>query len=115
MGKLRENVILSGATTMHNGFAQRLGAEITPNISERFVRGYFRSELGLKDRYESTMGTLVRRYAQFDDAVIAPSDRKYSAWIGGSVLASLDTFSEKWIAKEEYDENGPSIVHRKCT
>ena len=39
---------------------------------------------------------------------------KPSVWIGGSILASLSTFQQMWITKEEYDEAGPSIVHRKC-
>ena len=39
----------------------------------------------------------------------------YGAWHGGSILASLSTFEEMWITKDEYDESGPSIVHRKCT
>ena len=31
-----------------------------------------------------------------------------------SILASLSTFQQMWISKAEYDESGPSIVHRKC-
>ncbi|KAF6029176.1 hypothetical protein EB796_012522 [Bugula neritina] len=46
--------------------------------------------------------------------IIAPPERKYSVWIGGSILASLSTFQQMWISKAEYDESGPSIVHRKC-
>ena len=46
--------------------------------------------------------------------VIAPPERKYSVWIGGSILGSLSTFHDMWITKEEYDESGPAIVHRKC-
>jgi actin-related protein len=46
--------------------------------------------------------------------VVAPPERKYSVWIGGSILASLSTFQQMWINKTEYDETGPSIVHRKC-
>lgn len=46
--------------------------------------------------------------------VVALPERKYLAWLGGSVLASLSTFQQMWIAKEEYDEAGPSVVHRKC-
>ena len=46
--------------------------------------------------------------------VIALADRKYSAWLGGSMMASLPSFKEKWITKEEYDEEGPRIVHKKC-
>merc|ERR1719410_276569 len=41
-------------------------------------------------------------------------ERKYSVWIGGSILASLSTFQQMWISKQEYDECGPAIVHRKC-
>ncbi|TYH60984.1 hypothetical protein ES332_D07G017800v1 [Gossypium tomentosum] len=46
--------------------------------------------------------------------VIASPDRKYSVWIGGSILASLSTFEQMWITKEEYMESGSSIVHMKC-
>merc|ERR1712039_207588 len=47
--------------------------------------------------------------------IIAPPERKYSVWIGGSILSSLSTFEEMWVTKDEYDESGPGIVHRKCT
>jgi len=46
--------------------------------------------------------------------IVAPPERKYSVWIGGSILASLSTFQQMWISKQEYDESGPHIVHRKC-
>ena len=46
--------------------------------------------------------------------VVAPPERKYSVWIGGSILSSLSTFQQMWISKAEYDESGPTIVHRKC-
>ncbi|EFC44855.1 hypothetical protein NAEGRDRAFT_48860 [Naegleria gruberi] len=46
--------------------------------------------------------------------VVAPPERKYSNWIGGSILASLSTFQHMWITNEEYEEAGPCIVHRKC-
>ena len=29
--------------------------------------------------------------------IIAPPERKYSVWIGGSILASLSTFQQMWI------------------
>jgi actin beta/gamma 1 len=46
--------------------------------------------------------------------VITPPERKYSVWIGGSILGSLSTFQQMWITKQEYDEGGANIVHRKC-
>ena len=41
-----------------------------------------------------------------------PPERKYSVWIGGSILSSLSTFGNMWCSKQEYDESGPGIVHR---
>ena len=46
--------------------------------------------------------------------ILAPPERKYSVWIGGSILASLSTFQQMWISKQEYDEGGPQVVQRKC-
>jgi len=82
---LYANIVLSGGTTMFDGIADRLSKEITALAP-------------------STMKIKV----------VAPPERKYSVWIGGSILASLSTFGQMWISKNEYDEAGPSIVHRKC-
>ena len=38
----------------------------------------------------------------------------HMAWYGGSILAALQTYRSMWIFKNEYDESGPTIVHRKC-
>jgi actin-related protein len=46
--------------------------------------------------------------------VIAQKDRYLSVWSGGSILTSLSMFESQWITKQEYEENGPEIVHRKC-
>lgn len=46
--------------------------------------------------------------------VVAPPERKYSVWVGGAILTSLSTFHHMWISHAEYDDIGPSIVHRKC-
>jgi actin beta/gamma 1 len=82
---LYANIVLSGGTTMFQGIADRLTKEITALAP-------------------STMKIKV----------VAPPERKYSVWIGGSILSSLSTFQQMWISKQEYDESGPSIVHRKC-
>ncbi|KAF5302109.1 hypothetical protein FQR65_LT08660 [Abscondita terminalis] len=82
---LYANTVLSGGTTMYPGIADRMQKEIIALAP-------------------STMKIKI----------IAPPERKYSVWIGGSILASLSTFQQMWISKQEYDESGPSIVHRKC-
>jgi len=83
---LYKNIVMSGGTTMFTGIPERL---------------------------EKEMKALAPQ--GMDIKVIAPPERKYSVWIGGSILASLSTFEEMWVTKEEYDESGPTIVHRKCT
>lgn len=42
------------------------------------------------------------------------SDRKLSAWVGGSVLASTGAFQNMWVSKGEYEESGESVIQRKC-
>eukprot|EP01132_Coremiostelium_polycephalum_P004720 gene4720-5894_t len=79
------NIVLSGGSTMFPGIADRMNKELTSLAPP---------SMKIK--------------------IIAPPERKYSVWIGGSILASLSTFQQMWISKEEYDESGPSIVHRKC-
>jgi len=82
---LYSNIVLSGGTTMYPGIADRMQKEIT-NLAP--------SAMKIK--------------------IIAPPERKFSVWIGGSILGSLSTFQNMWISKQEYDESGASIVHRKC-
>jgi len=82
---LYQNIILSGGTTMFPGLTERLTKEV-----QHLVPGSVKVK------------------------VTAPQERKYSVWIGGSVLSSLATFQTMWVTKQEYEETGPSIVHRKC-
>jgi len=82
---LYANIVLSGGTTMFPGIGERMTKELTALAP-------------------STMKIKV----------VAPPERKYSVWIGGSILSSLSTFQQMWVSKGEYDESGPTIVHRKC-
>ncbi|XP_045117286.1 actin, clone 302-like [Portunus trituberculatus] len=81
---LYAKIVLSGGNTTCPGFAERMEKEIT---------------------------TLAPSSMQIK--IIAPPERGYSVWIGGSILASLSTFKQMLITKQEYDECGPSIVHKK--
>jgi len=79
------NIVLSGGSTMFAGVSERVTKELQ-NLAP----------------------------ASMKVKVVAPPERKYSVWIGGSILASLSTFQNMWITKQEYEESGESIVHRKC-
>ena len=82
---LYSNIVLSGGSTMFPGIADRMQKEIT-----------------------------VLAPPTMKIKIIAPPERKYTVWIGGSILISLSTFQQMWISKQEYDESGPSIAHHKC-
>lgn len=41
-------------------------------------------------------------------------ERKFSVWIGGSILASLGSFHQMWMSKSDYEEHGASLIHRKA-
>merc|ERR1719400_773388 len=82
---LYENTVLSGGTTMFPNIDARLTKELT-----------------------------AKAPAAIKVKVVAPPERKYSVWIGGSILSSLSSFQEMWITKDHYDESGPGIVHRMC-
>ena len=41
-------------------------------------------------------------------------ERRYSVWIGGSILASLGTFQQMWMSKAEYQEYGAGLIHTKA-
>jgi actin-like protein 6A len=42
------------------------------------------------------------------------TERRFSVWIGGSILASLGSFQQMWFSKSEYEEHGASYIQRKC-
>jgi actin-related protein len=37
----------------------------------------------------------------------APVERRFGAWLGGSVLASLGSFQQLWLSRAQYEELGP--------
>ncbi|WP_219061451.1 actin family protein [Pseudomonas sp. UMAB-08] len=82
---LFSNIVLSGGSTLFSGMAERLQKEI-----------------------------IALAPSSIKIRVVAPSECKYSVWVGGSILASLSTFQTMWITRKDYDEVGPSIVSEKC-
>jgi len=46
--------------------------------------------------------------------IIAPPDRKFSAWLGGAILANLDTFRQQmFVSKKDFSEGGESYIFDK--
>ncbi|XP_069784765.1 uncharacterized protein [Narcine bancroftii] len=80
-----DNILLSGGSTMFEGFYSRFCQEIFPLVP--------------KDIKTNINAVPARRYA---------------VWIGGSILASLQAFQSSWIHQKDYQERGPFIVHDVC-
>lgn len=81
------NVVVTGSTSLLNGFNERLNQELNNMYP------------GMKIKLHAAGLT---------------SERRFGAWIGGSILASLGTFHQMWISRKEYDENGAGIVEKRC-
>lgn len=82
---LYQNIVLSGGTTLLNGFGNRLYKEMVDLVQDQEVK--------LK--------------------INAQGERIFSTWVGGSILASLDTFRRMWITKEEYENEGAKRLYLK--
>lgn len=82
------NIVFSGGTTLIPGFQERLQRELSTKAPQQMKMKYVIPPLGL--------------------------EKKYSVFIGGSILGSLGTFHQMWMSKTEYEEYGKSLVERKC-
>uniref|UniRef100_A0A803MMX1 Actin-related protein 7 n=1 Tax=Chenopodium quinoa TaxID=63459 RepID=A0A803MMX1_CHEQI len=88
--QLLENTVLCGGTSCMAGFEDRFQKEC--NLSSSAIRP-----------------SLVKAPEYMPEDLT-----KYSAWIGGAILAKVVFPQNQHVTKADYDETGPSIVHRKC-
>ena len=123
--KLRDrDGVLESTTHGYDGTAAWFGSIVLAGGSSLFP--------GLQERLCEELVPLGPSHAT--PKVLAAAGRQHAAWLGGSILGSLPTMPSMWISKEvspgpspsrsrspnpnpnpnqEYDENGPLIVHRK--
>ena len=92
---LLSNVVLSGGNTLFKGFLERLQRQI-PDISPQNVKVKVVSGSG--GGSGSNSGT----------------DRRFSSWVGGSILSSLGSFQQMWMSRQEFEEHGAIMIERKC-
>ncbi|KAF2592510.1 hypothetical protein F2Q70_00044190 [Brassica cretica] len=88
--QLLENTVLCGGTTSMTGF-----------------EGRFQKEASLCS--SAIRPTLVKPPEYMSENL-----GLYSAWIGGAILAKVVFPQNQHVTKADYDETGPSVVHRKC-
>mmetsp|Transcript_28703 Transcript_28703/g.39659 ORF Transcript_28703/g.39659 Transcript_28703/m.39659 type:complete len:444 (+) Transcript_28703:220-1551(+) len=82
-------VLLTGGASLMPNFRERLERELSEKVSSYTARVKV-----------ATPNPLV--------------ERKFSVFIGGSILASLGSFQQMWMSRAEYEEHGASLIHRKC-
>ncbi|KAL0381984.1 UNVERIFIED_CONTAM: Actin-related protein 7 [Sesamum calycinum] len=88
--QLLENTVLCGGSASMTGFEDRFQKEAS--LSSSAIRP-----------------CLVKPPEYMPDNL-----SKYSAWVGGAILAKVVFPQNQHVTKADYDETGPSIVHRKC-
>jgi len=76
-------IVLAGGSSCTPGFGDRLLADV---------------------RAKAPSHTRIR--------ISAPPERIHSAWVGGSILASLATFKNMWATRSDYEEYGSNLLHR---
>jgi actin-related protein len=86
--ELYSNIFLCGGNTLFTGFPERFQKQITNTNKQTF-------KIKIITHPSNT-------------------ERKFSSWIGGSILSSLGTFHQLWLSLAEFEEHGASIIERKC-
>eukprot|EP00756_Hemistasia_phaeocysticola_P047882 Hpha_TRINITY_DN22339_c0_g1::TRINITY_DN22339_c0_g1_i1::g.177632::m.177632/K05692/ACTB_G1; actin beta/gamma 1 len=81
--EMYQNIVVSGGSSLFPGLSERLQREVSA---------------------EADRGVGVR--------VIAPEDG-FETWRGGSMIASMRSFENSCITREEYEECGPTVMGRQ--
>ena len=83
---------------MFAGYASRLEKEVKKLYKEK----------GLKNTADKSIKININ--------IVDSPRRKYSVFIGATVLANIynNSQQEYWISKQDWDEAGPDIVLKKC-
>lgn len=98
---------MTGGNSLIQGFTDRLNRDLsakTPPV--RFLFEIVSSNGVLTLSLQSMRLKVV--------AVTSTGERRFGAWVGGSILASLGSFQQLWISRQEYEESGKSQIERKC-
>lgn len=85
---LMGQIVLAGGSTMFPGYGDRMLNEVRKAMPKSAVAG-------VKIR------------------ISAPPNRDQLTWVGGSILASLAAFKSMWVTKQQFEEHGPSILHKR--
>ena len=82
-GQLISNIVICGGGSLIPGLIDRLSIDLSKHYSPSKLRF---SLLG--SGYE----------------------KKFTSWVGGSVLSSLGTFQQMWVTTKDYEEHGANLA-----
>ncbi|CAI6357131.1 unnamed protein product [Macrosiphum euphorbiae] len=85
---LYNNIVVTGGNSLIQGFPERLNRDLTSRVPA-----------SMRLRMISPNGSVERRFG---------------AWIGGSIIASTGTFQQLWFSCQEYKDGGKGQIHNKC-
>lgn len=88
--ELFASVLLAGGSSLFPGLSERLAKELSA------LTNYPVNVIAPRCHVSSRTGV------------------QYSTWVGGSTLAALPLFRSTWLSRDEYDEEGPQLVHQRC-
>ena len=108
---LYNNIFLTGGTSMFEGLTERFLNEMI-SLAPESMRYEIRVN-GRKFKNQSDNDNDNDKKKDIDPEKEA-FERKFAVWIGGRTLSNISSFQSNWVTKTEYEENGATIVHRKC-
>ena len=82
--KSYENILLSGGNTCFSGLSEQLITEI-------------------KSKLNKNMKIVLNKAEK----------PKFSCWMGGNIISTLEVFKKMWVTKNEWNEKGNAIIHSK--
>ena len=127
---LMSHITLIGGTSLLKGFGRRLVNELVSTDYNRYNYDLLVAKTSSRNVKEMRAGTSYSKLPSSMNGsmlpskpqkvnkktgirIYAPVNRKYSAWTGGSILCSMDSFEELWINRKQYEEHGKNILFRQ--
>jgi actin-related protein len=98
MADLADNIILTGGNSMMRGLGDRLQSDLQHNFTQNALTNH--------------LGVRVVPSSDYREAGFT-TQRRYAAWIGGSIIGSLDSYKQLKITRQGWDEEGPSILQTR--
>ena len=102
--ELLNNIIISGGTSMLSGLGNRLTTDLNK---------LFNKEGSLASAATASVSATVMPSSTHSESGYT-HQRKFAAWAGGSIFASLDSFKQLCVTKQEWEESADAALLTKC-